>query len=184
MPAFVSLLRGINVGGNKQIRMEQLRSCYEALGLAGVKTHLQSGNVVFQGGKGEAARLAARLEGAIEKSFAFRPSVVVRTSAELRKVITRNPFPDRAESDPSHLLVMFLAENPGKPAEARLAETNAGPEEFRLSGRELYIYYPNGIGRSKLTNALIEKRLGTVGTARNWNTVTKLLELAEALEES
>ena len=76
---------------------------------------------------------------------------------------------------------MFLAEKPGKTAEARLADANAGPEEFRLSVRELYICYPNGIGRSKLTNALIEKRLGTVGTGRNWNTVTKLLELAEAL---
>jgi uncharacterized protein (DUF1697 family) len=184
MTTFVSLLRGINVGGNKQIRMELLRAVYESLGLAAVRTHLQSGNVVFREDERGAARLPARLEHAIEKRFAFRPAVVVRTGAELREVVGRNPFPDEAERDPSHLLVMFLAAPPRKPAEARLAEANVGPEKFRLSGRELYLYYPNGVGRSKLTNAVIEKRLATVGTARNWNTVTKLLELVEALEAS
>jgi uncharacterized protein (DUF1697 family) len=181
MAALVSLFRGINVGGNRRVGMGQLGALYQTLGLACVKTHLQSGNVVFRSDDDDAVRLSARLEDAVEAAFGFRPTILIRTARGIRETIARNPFPDWAASDPSHLLVMFLADAPGEAAAARLSEADVGPEQFRLSGRELYLYYPNGIGRSKLTNTLIEKRVGTVGTGRNWNTVVKLLEMAEAI---
>jgi uncharacterized protein (DUF1697 family) len=182
MTVFVSLLRGINVGGRTLIRMDRLRAVYESLGLAAVRTHLQSGNAVFREEGTDTAQLKVKLEDAIEGSVGFRPAVLVRTAAELAQAVARNPFPQQGEADPSHLLVMFLAETPDAAASHRLAEAMFGREAFRLSGRELYLHYPDGIGRSKLTNAVIEKRLETVGTARNWNTVTKLLEMTEALE--
>ena len=181
MTTLVSLLRGINVGGNKTIRMERLRALYEALGFASVRTLLNSGNVVFAASGTSSAKLTKTIEAALEKEFGFRAAVIVRSAAELKKIAEGNPFPGMAKSDPSHLVVMFLASKPDKGAKARLAEAYSGVEEIRISGETVYLTYPNGIGKSKLTNTLLEKHLGVMGTARNWNTVTKLVELAELI---
>lgn len=180
MTVFVALLRGINVGGNKPIKMADLRALCAELGLADAQTVLQSGNLVFaaKGGGG----LAGRLEDAIEARFGFRPTVILRTAATLADAIARNPFAGRDDVDPRKLLVMFLADAPDADAAKRLAALDTGPEETRLDGHELYLHYPEGVGRSKLTNALLERAAGVPGTARNWNTLARLHDLADTLE--
>ncbi len=181
MTVYVSLLRAMNVGG-RSIKMDALRAIHESLGLTDVTTLLQSGNVVFSYAEKNRASLAKKIEDAIARECGFHSTVMLRDAAALRKIVKENPFPDAAENDPSHLVVMFLASTPDKDAAKRLAEAYEGPEEIRIRGDNATITYPNGIGRSKLTNALLEKQLGVAGTARNWNTVTKLLALAETRE--
>jgi uncharacterized protein (DUF1697 family) len=166
------------------IRMDALRTLFESLGLRDVQTHIQSGNVVCRAEARDLGRLSKRIESAIESSAGFRPGVMLRTPAELREVIARNPFAKRQGVDPRKLLITFLADDPGPEARAKILAIKTDPEELRINGRELYVYYPDGMGRSKLSPGLIEKTLKTSGTGRNWNTVTKLLEMAEALEAS
>lgn len=184
MNVVISLLRGINVGGHHQIKMEALRALYGSLGLQDVQTHIQSGNVVFRTGEQDLALLAKRIEDEIERSFGFRPSVIGRTASELRSVIARNPFADRQDTDPSKLLVLFLASEPDADARDAVLAIPADPEELRLNGRELYIYFPDGMARPKLSLPRLEKALKTPGTGRNWNTVMKLLAMAEKMETS
>ena len=182
MTVAISLLRGINVGGHHLIPMAALRALYEELGVRQPQTYLQSGNVVFRASARDLARLGGRLEAAIENRFGFRPDVMIRTAAELRDVIARNPFATRRGIEPAKLAVLFLARDPGAAARGKLRGIDTGPEELRIHDRELYIYFPNGMGRPKLSAQLIEKTLETPGTARNWNTVTRLAEMAEKLE--
>ncbi len=179
MPVQVAFLRGINVGGNKAVPMARLKALFEALGFAQVKTHLNSGNVVFAATEKDRAKLANAIEDSLEKAFGFRPATILRDAAALKKIMERNPFPKMATDDPSHLVVMLLATKPDKDASKRIAAAHRGVEEIRILGEDAFITYPNGIGKSKLTNALLEKQLGVAGTARNWNTLTKLLAMAE-----
>ena len=176
------MLRGVNVGGHNCIKMEMLRTIYESLGLRDAQTYVQSGNVVFRTSTRDVAPLGKKIEAKIEQTFGFRPGVMLRTSAELRDVIRRNPFTSRRGIDPAKLLVTFLAAHPSAEARSKILSIKADPEELHVDGREVYGYYPNGFGRAKLSAALIEKTLQMPGTGRNWNTVTKLLELAEKLE--
>ena len=182
MAVIVSLLRGVNVGGHNQIKMDALRELYKSLKLREVLTYVQSGNVVFRTEERDLNPLARRIEAGIERRFGFRPDVILRTSSELRDVIARNPF-SRRTFDPRKLIVTFLAGDPGKEAQERVLKIKADPEEVRTAGRELYIYYPEGMGRSKVP-LLLEQALKMPVTARNWNSVTKLLEIAEQLEAS
>jgi uncharacterized protein (DUF1697 family) len=184
MPVLISLLRGINVVGAHQIRMETLRALHERCGCRDVRTHINSGNVVF--------RTAQRnfkpklIEDAVEAAVGFRPAVLLRTPAELRDTVRRNPFARRNDIHPSKLLVCFLAETPGKQGLAELAKLKSKdyPEEAHLVGRELFVYFPNGAGKSKFPWASLDRVFKTASTARNWNTVLKLLEIAEALESA
>jgi uncharacterized protein (DUF1697 family) len=178
----VCLLRGVNVGGHHKIKMDALRALFESLGLRDVETCLQSGNVIFRPERPALARFPERLEDALERTFGFRPAVILRTPSELRDVIARNPFAKRRGIDPAKLAVTFLARDPGPETREKVRRIPPHPEELWIDGRELYIYFPNGMGRPKLSMALLEKTLQTPGTSRNWNTVTKLLELAESLE--
>ena len=164
--------------------MDALRTLYESLGLRDPQTYVQSGNVLFKTRERNFDVLAKRIEKGIEQSFGFRSDVVLRTSSELRDVIARNPFAGRREIDPKKLLVTFLASDPGAEAREKILQIKTDPEELRIDGREVYIYYPNGMARPKLSWPLIEKTLKTSGTGRNWNSVTKMLELAEKLELS
>jgi uncharacterized protein (DUF1697 family) len=182
MAVVISMLRGVNVGGHNKIKMDALRALYESLGLRDPQTYVQSGNVVFRTQAKDLAALAKRIENAIERSFGFRPAVIVRTPSELRNVIARNPFAKRHAIDPSRLLVIFLASDPSAEARSQVLKIEAEPEELRIDGREVYIYYPNGLARPKLPWARVEKTLKTSGTGRNWNSVTKLLEIAETFE--
>jgi uncharacterized protein (DUF1697 family) len=182
MNVAISMLRAVNVGGHNCIKMESLRAMYESLGLRDAQTYVQSGNVVFKTAARDLASLGKRIESKIEQTFGFRPDVVIRSPSELREVIRRNPFAGRQGIEPSKLLVTFLRAEPSAEARGKILGINADPEELRVEGREVYVYFPNGSGRAKLSAALIEKTLKTPGTGRNWNTVTKLLEMAERLE--
>jgi len=174
MPSHVALLRGINVGGRNMVAMAKLREMFEALGFSGVQSLLQSGNVVFDGGRKSPAALERLLEGETAKRLGVAAAYSVRSAEEWRKAIAANPYAKEAKADPSHLVVMFLKQPPSAANMKALAAAIRGPESLQAAGRELYVVYPAGIGTSKLTNAVIERTLGVSGTARNWNTVTKL----------
>lgn len=177
----ISLLRGVNVGGHNMIKMDALRALYESLQLRDARTYVQSGNVVFRAKERDLAQLAKRIQNGIERTFGFRPEVILRTAAEMRGVIARNPFAKRSDIVPGKLVVSFLAGDPGKEVREQVLKIKTGPEELRMEGRELYIYFPDGMGRSKLPPVL-ERTLKMPGTARNWNSVTKLMEMSETLE--
>jgi uncharacterized protein (DUF1697 family) len=179
MAVVICLLRGVNVGGHHKIRMEALRALCESLGLEAPETYVQSGNVVFNTKERNLTRLARRMEEAIERTFGFPAPVVLRSAAELRSVVARNPFAAREGIEPAKLIVTFLAADPPPEARAKLLQIQANPEELRLDGRELYIYFPNGAGQSKLPVASLERAMRAKGTARNWNTILRLLDLAE-----
>src|SRR6266851_4611150 len=182
MAVIISMLRGINVGGHNKIKMDALRALYESLKLQDAQTHVQSGNVIFRSDERDIARLTKRIEEGIERKFGFRPSVILRTVAEMKDVIARNPFAKRRGIEPGKLLVSFLASDPGEEGREKVRQMKCDPEEMRIERRELYIYFPNGMGRSKLPWAGMDKMLKTPGTGRNWNSVTKMLEMAERLE--
>jgi len=182
MAVIVSMLRGVNVGGHKMVKMDALCALCGTLGLRDAQTYVQSGNVIFRTEGRDLVRLSKRIEKGIEETFGFHSDVFLRTPADLRDVVARNPFASRRGIDPKRLAVTFLASDPGKEARERLLALKAEPEELRIEGRELYTYYPNGMARPTLPWPIIEKTLKTSGTARNWNTVTKLLELAEKCE--
>lgn len=177
MTTQIGLLRGINVGGHKQVAMADLRNVLTKLGFADVRTLLQSGNVIFTG-SGTGARLEKQLETEVEKRLGVQSDCFVRTCGEWSDLVSRNPFREEAGRDPGHLLVMLLRAAPDAQSVKALQAAIQGPEVVRASGTHIYIIYPDGIGRSRVTNALIEKKLGTRGTARNWNTVLKLNALA------
>jgi uncharacterized protein (DUF1697 family) len=176
---FVALLRGINVGGRTMVSMPELRSLFESLGHADVSTYVQSGNVVFRSSTGDGKALAAELEERIRSAFDVSPAVLLRTPEELAEVAAANPFLER-ESDFLKLHVVFLSAAPAADAVEELDPNRSPPDEFSVLGREIYLHLPNGAGRSKLTIDYFEKRLGVRATARNWKTVTKLLELTSA----
>ena len=182
MAVIISMLRGVNVGGHNKIKMDALRALYASLKLRDAQTYVQSGNVIFRTDERDVSRLTKRIEDGIERKFGFRPNVILRTAAEMRDVIARNPFAKRRGIEPSKLLVSFLASDPGEEAQEKVRQMKCDPEELRIEGRELYIYFPNGIGRSKLPWAGLGKMLKTAGTGRNWNSVRKMLEMAEGME--
>jgi uncharacterized protein (DUF1697 family) len=182
MPVIISLLRGVNVGGHNLIKMDALRTLYDSLKLGDAKTYLQSGNVIFTTGARTLAGLPKRIENAIEGTFGFRPSVIHRTASELRDAIARNPFAARPGIEPSRLTVTFLVGDPSPEVREKVLAMKTDPEELRMDGRELFIYFPNGMARPKIPMAQIERSLKVPTTSRNWNTVTKLLEIADAIE--
>lgn len=182
MGVVISMLRGVNLAAHKRIKMDALRELYESLGLREPQTYVQSGNVLFKTREQHLGKLAKRIEDAIEKSFGFRADVILRTTAELRQAIANNPFATRKNIDPARLLVTFLAGDPGEEAREKLRQIKADPEELWIEGRDLFIYFPNGLARPKLSIPLIERTLKTSGTGRNWNSARKLLEMAEAME--
>lgn len=182
MPVFISMLRGVNVGGHNRIKMDALCALYESLKLEGAKSYVQSGNVIFRTKEKNATALAKKIQDGIERKFGFRPAVILRTPEDLRKSIAASPFLRREGLEPGKILVTFLASEPGPEAGAALESLKKHPEELHLKGRELYIYFPDGAGKSKLPWSSVEKLLKTTGTARNWNSVTRMLAIAEEME--
>jgi len=173
----VALLRGINVGGNRKVAMSDLRGLLAKLGLADPRSLLQSGNLVFRS-SALPGDLELLLEAEAEKRLGLRTDFFIRTADEWRGVVARNPFRAAAERDPSHLVVMFLKGAPDPGSVKALQGAITGPETVRSDGRQAYIVYPAGIGDSRLTAGVIDRKLGTRGTGRNWNTVLKLAVLA------
>ena len=182
MGVVISMLRGVNLAGHRKVQMSELKTLYESLGLGSVQTYINSGNVIFKAAGRDLARLGQKIEDAIESHCGFRSDVILRTPAEMREAIARNPFAARPGLEPGKMAVSFLAGEPSAEAVEKVLAIKAEPEELRISGRELYLYFPNGMGRPKLSMAQVERTLKTPGTSRNWNTVRKLLEMAERLE--
>ncbi len=183
MPVVIGLLRGVNVGGHNKISMDDLRAICVSLRHRNPKTYIQSGNVVFNATGADMTKLAGSLESAIEKRLGFRPSVILRSAADMREVVARNPFAARAGFEPAKLCVFFLADAPSAEVLDKLATINVGAEKIRPMGREIYIYFPDGMGQSKLPPVL-DRALKMLATARNWNTVNKLVEMAESHPDS
>jgi len=178
MNTYIALLRGINVGGHNQVAMADLRDLLTQLGFADVRSLLQSGNLIFGATRRTAAQLERLLETEAAKRLGLQTDFFIRTAKEWDSVVANNPFQKEAARDPGHLVVMFLKEAPSASAVKALQQAITGREIVRAAGKHLYITYPDGIGRSRLTNAVIDKQLETRGTGRNWNTVLKLAALA------
>jgi uncharacterized protein (DUF1697 family) len=178
MTTYLALLRGINLGSRNKIRMADLRELVESLGHENVRTHILSGNVLFESQRRDARRLERELEKAIKKRFGYDIAVLIRTRDELEEIVSKNPLP-QAVREGRRLFVLFLSENPSRD---RIGEIDADaykPEEFAVVDRAIYAWFRQGLQGSKLAGALSDKRLGVTVTNRNWNTVTKLLELAD-----
>ncbi|MEV3854832.1 DUF1697 domain-containing protein [Streptomyces sp. NPDC050095] len=180
---YAALLRGINVGGKvkaKKVPMARLRPLIEGLGLTGVQTYLQSGNVAFTADSGDEDSLARDVEAALAKEFGFAVDVVVRDHAYLRAIVDNCPFP-AAELEGKQLHVTYFSEPVTADRFAAVDVASYAPEDFRVGDRALYLYAPDGLGRSKLAERLARPALtkGLIATSRNWNTVTKLVELTQ-----
>ena len=178
----VVLLRGINLGSRNRVPMAELRAALEEAGFEDVKTYLQSGNVVLSS-KAKADQTARQVERLIQERFRLEIAVVGRTGAELARVVSRNPLGDIA-TDPKRYQVSFLEGRLPAASKHKLEEARVDSERFVVHGREIYAWHPAGVARSKLWAALAGRGLGVTATARNWTTVTKLLELLETPDRS
>jgi uncharacterized protein (DUF1697 family) len=170
---YAALLRGVNVGGSGRMAMADLRACVEGAGFADVATHIQTGNVLLRTPMRSDERVATALEEAVEAGLGFRTAVMVRTATQLTAALDADPFPG---VDPAALHVAFLRAAPDAAAATGLVPP-AGPDELRVAGREVHLHYPDGMGRSKLTGAWMEKRLGVPLTVRNRRVVAAIRDL-------
>jgi len=179
VPTYVALLRGINLGAKRRVAMADLRSLLEGLGYDDVRTHLQSGNAVFRTGTRSAAAVRRAVEDGIADELGMSADVVVRTAAQLAKVVAADPFAGTA-TDPARYLVTFLDKAPAKAWLAEVSDIDHEPEQFVVRGTEIYLWLPKGVHASRLARLVGDKKLGGTATTRNWNVVTKLAELAAA----
>jgi uncharacterized protein (DUF1697 family) len=177
MHTFISLLRGINVSGQKTIRMPELKALYESLGFTQVTTYLQSGNVVFDCADREASTVRGSIEKEIERHFSFSVSVLLRDRDDFQRIIGGNPFLAQRNEDPERLHVTFLSALPSALALKDLETPIDTTDEYFLSGKEVYLFCPNGYGRTKLSNNFFERKLKVAATTRNWKTVNALVDI-------
>ncbi len=180
MTTYISILRGINVGGQKKVKMADLKDLYQSLNFNDVKTYIQSGNVVFQCQDSSPSKLREKIENKIKEVFDFHVPVLIRTKDEIQKIIEDNPF---KKEDIKHLYVTFISDSPvEKPVKEKLIkEANKiknESEKLSISEREIYLYLPNGYGKTKLSNDFFERKLNVSATTRNWRTVNRLLDIA------
>ena len=175
MTVFVSFLRGVNVGGHKRVRMVDLAKVYDSLGFDKVQTYIQSGNVVFSCTKEDMATLASRIARKMENQLGLTADVFIRTLDEIEELRARSPF----KKDQIRVHVTFLKDKLLQVATDKLDAVRGEDEEYLVSGKEVFLYLPSGYGRSKLSNALLERVLKTRATTRNWNTVQALLQMAK-----
>lgn len=179
MATFVGLLRAINLGSHNKVSMTDLKALLAELGMKNPQSVVQSGNLVFESGPRATAALEKLLETSAAKKLGLHTAFFVRTAAEWQQAIADNPFPKEAKLDPGHTVLMCLKDAPPPAAVKALQDAIKGREAVKTKGRHAYFLYPEGIGNSKLTITVIETKLGTTGTARNWNTVLKLGALTE-----
>src|ERR1700733_8408050 len=179
----IALLRGVNVGGHRTVAMSDLRDLITDLGFSDARTLLQSGNLVFRGNGSGGAALEQLLETEAAKRLGLEADFLIRSAEKWKDVVARNPFPKEAERDPSHLVVMFLKSAVNLKTVSAVQAAIAGRETIRADRGQVYIVYPDGIGRSRVSNVFLEGKLGIRGTARNWNTVLKLAALADECGE-
>jgi uncharacterized protein (DUF1697 family) len=182
MPTYIAMLRGINVGPHKRMRMDKLRSTCEGLGFEDVKTYIQSGNIVFRAAKMSDTALAKKLGDCIVRDFGFSADVITRAGEEMGRIVEKNPLLQETAIDESKLHVVFLSDKPTPASLKKLQELTLSPDQVRNLDREIYFYLPNGVSGSSLWKHPLDRVLGITGTMRNWNTVNKLLEMARNLE--
>ena len=179
MTIFITMLRGINVSGQKKIKMEDLKKHYESLNFDQVQTYIQSGNVIFNTTLQDTSEIVNRIKNKINQEFGFEVTVIVRTPEELKDVVDNNPYSER---DLSKVLVTLLSDDQYDYSIDELLKAKTDQEEFTIMGKEIYLFLPHGSGRTKLTNNFFEKKLGVKATTRNWRTVNKILEIAQSVK--
>jgi uncharacterized protein (DUF1697 family) len=175
MKTFISMLRGINVGGNKKISMAELKKVYEDLGLKYVQTFIQSGNVLFKFQGLDIDKLRDNIEKGISFKFGFDVKVLIRTTEELQNTIKKMPF---KKEDTERVYITFLSDKPAAVPEEEINKYKNDSEKYFISGKEIYILCPTGYGKTKLSNNFFEKKLKVSATTRNWNSVNKLFAIA------
>jgi len=178
MHTYISMLRGINVSGQKKVRMAELHTLYEKLGLVNVETYVQSGNVVFDSPEPDAAKLRGLIEAQIEAVFGYPVSVFIRYAEDFRRIIDSNPFSNRRNGG-LWLHVTFLYQAPSPAAWDALKAPDGETDEFVRGEMEIFLFCPSGYGRTKLSNSFFERKLGVPATTRNWRTVNALYEMAK-----
>jgi uncharacterized protein (DUF1697 family) len=178
MPTFISILRGINVSGHRVIKMEALKMSCGELGFQNIRTYIQSGNLVFESALADTNAISESIHGKILDAFGYDVPVITMTIAELEQVVLDNPFSNDKSKDPSCFHVAFLSEVPSPQRIEKLNEAELNNDAFALVDKAVYLYCPDGYSNSKLTNALIEKKLKVIATTRNWKTTNVLLKMA------
>lgn len=181
MQTYISMLRGINVSGQKMIKMDALRQMYELLNFSNVRTYIQSGNVVFQSPNTNCLNVEQAIAQQIKQTFGFEVPVMVKTLSELKTVATNNPFVEDRHEDISKLHVTFLSQQAQQNYLEKLNTTQYAPDEFVIIANTIYLFCPNGYGKTKLTNNFFETKLKLLATTRNWKTVNELVNIAEQL---
>ena len=171
---YISLLRGVNVAGQKKVPMQQLKGLYEKLGLVNVKTYIQSGNVIFESNEKDAAKLRVKIERGIKKEFGFDVFVLIRTKDDFEKIIKNNPF-----KDVEMLYVTLLSDVPKEVPTSEIDKYKNEADKYVVLRDLVYFSCPTGYGKTKLSNNFFEKKLNVNATTRNWNTINKLLEMCE-----
>lgn len=179
MRKYVSLLRGINVSGQKKIKMEELRALYESLNLKKIKTYVQSGNVIFECPDSNISELTSKIERKIKQTFYYSVTVIIRTKNEFKHLIDNNPFYGERKEDITKLHVTFLADTPSDSSLGVINELEDKSAQLAIAGKEIYLFCPNGYARTKLTNSYFEEILNVSATTRNWKTVNKLYDLVK-----
>ncbi len=182
MTVALSFLRGINVGGRKKVRMADLRELYAALGFRNVRSLLQTGNVIFETDEDDLALVKARLENGISADFGYDVQLIMRSPAAFKSIFSRHRFSAEQLQEPRKIAVVFLSGIADSAAVAQLRERNPGREIIHADERELYIFYTDGMARSKLDSSRIERALGLHSTARNWNTCNRISKLLKEYE--
>jgi uncharacterized protein (DUF1697 family) len=178
MSTYISMIRGINVGGAKKVLMKDLAALYEACGFTNIRTYVQSGNVVFDSTEKKPAAISKTIEAGIEKKYKFHADAVVRTPQDFENVILGNPFSKKSGVDTRRLYVTFLSDAPDAQGLQNVAGAASGADQFEIGGREIFLFCPDGYGTTKLSNNFFESKLKRVATTRNWNTVTTLYGMA------
>ena len=178
MENYIAILRGINVSGQRMIPRKELQSLMETLPFRQVRTYIQSGNVLFQAEATATRELAEHISGKIFDRYRFRVPVIIRTAGELEEALDRNPFLQQSTLETDKLHVTFLADQPSQARIDQVSNQAYEPDKCHISGREVFLYCPQGYGRSKLNNAFFEKKLGVTATTRNLKTVKQLISMA------
>ncbi|HHH50621.1 MAG TPA: DUF1697 domain-containing protein [Saprospiraceae bacterium] len=180
MQNYIALLRGINVSGQKKIKMAELREQLSSLGFTDLQTYIQSGNIVFKTKKTSHSKLEKAIHNKIKTAYGFDVPVMVRTKQELAKAIQNCPYANDPKREEKFIAVTFLSAAPSDTAIAVLNEKDYSPEEWVIDNNILYLYAANGFGRAKMSNNLFERKLKLTATTRNWRTVNKLLEMSSS----
>ena len=176
---YISVLRGINVSGHKKIKMADLKEIYQSLGFESVSTYIQSGNVIFQSSSTDKGDLKKIIEKEIKRKYDFHVPVTILTEQELKEIVDSCPYEEaKMEENGTRILVTFLQSDPPSESQEALKEYVKSPEKLTIQGSEVYLYCPNGYGKSKLSNTFLENKLGISATTRNWKSVKKLCELS------